>query len=269
MKIISSKNVLRFCGFLFLSLLNLTSFAQIIYTDIPDATPSATFSLDLNNDNIEDFIIQYSVSSGTIGVICQPQNNNAYSGSLVSGNYLPWALSSASSICDTLSTWYTADKPGTLALGSSLGNWVGQSNKYLALKLIVGSNTYYGWARLDVDASSASFTIKDYAYQSTPNACIEAGQIVLGIPEHSTQYRFSIFPNPALSTTNIQTTGHLNNASLNIFNMYGQRVKQVNHLSGQSHIVSLDNLPSGLYFIRLSEENKIIAEEILIITNAY
>jgi hypothetical protein len=51
--------------------------------------------------------------------------------------------------------------------------------------------------------------------------------------------------------------------------MYGQRVKQVNHLSGQSHIVSLDNLPSGIYFIRLSEENKIIAEEILIITNAY
>ncbi|HAD34812.1 MAG TPA: hypothetical protein DCF44_10020 [Chitinophagaceae bacterium] len=166
-------------------------------------------------------------------------------------------------MCDTLSAWYNSDNPGTLAWGSSLGNWVGQSNKYLALKLIVGSNTYYAWARLDVDASSASFTIKDYAYQSTPNACIEAGQIVLGIPEISTQTFISVFPNPVISTTSIRTTGHLNKANLTI----GQRVKQVDHLSGQSHTVSLDHLPSGLYFIRLSEENNIIAEEKLIITD--
>jgi hypothetical protein len=64
-------------------------------------------------------------------VFCQPQNNNAYSGSLVSGNYFPWALSGTASICDTLSTWYNSDNPGTLAWGTSLGNWVGQNNKYL------------------------------------------------------------------------------------------------------------------------------------------
>lgn len=267
MNINSSNKAARLWSLLFLLLLKNISFAQIVYTDIPDATPSASYPLDLNNDNIEDFFIQYGGSSGTIGVFCQPQNNNAYSGSLVSGNYLPWALSGTASICDTLSTWYNSDNPGTMAWGSNLGNWVGQNNKYLALKLIVGANTYYGWARLDVDATSASFTIKDYAYQSTPNACIEAGQIVLGIPEISTQTFISVFPNPVISTTSIRTTGHLNNASLTIFNTFGQKVNQVDHLSGQSHTVSLDHLPSGLYFIRLSEENNIIAEEKLIITD--
>ena len=33
--------------------------AQIIYTDIPDDTPNATYPLDLNNDNIVDFLIQF------------------------------------------------------------------------------------------------------------------------------------------------------------------------------------------------------------------
>jgi len=41
-------------------------YSQIIYTDIPDATPNATYSLDLNNDTVVDFIIYFGGSGSTI-----------------------------------------------------------------------------------------------------------------------------------------------------------------------------------------------------------
>jgi hypothetical protein len=266
-KIIFLKNISSLCCLLVLCSFNSLLYAQIIYTDIPDATPNATCPLDLNNDTIDDFMLQYGGSAGTIGVICSPLNNNAYSGNLVDGIYLPWALSASNSICDSLATWFDANKPGTMAWGTSIGKWVGVTDKYLALKLIVGTNTFYGWARLDVVATSTSFTLKDYAYESTPNTCIQSGQTILGFNEYSNKDIFSIFPNPFISSTTIQTTGNLKNATLTIGNLYGQTLKQINNISGQTVSFSRDNLPSGLYFIKLTEENKIISVERLIITD--
>jgi hypothetical protein len=266
-KITLLKNVILFCCLLALCSFNNRLYAQIIYTDIPDATPSATYFLDLNNDTIDDFMLQFGGSAGNIGVMCYPLNNNAYSGNIVDGLHLPWALSASNSICDSLATWYDANNPGTMAWGISIGNWVGVIDKYLALKLIVGANAYYGWARLDVVATSSSFTVKDYAFQSTPDACIQSGQSILGINENSKKDMFSIFPNPCNSSTTIQTIGNLNNATLTICNLFGQTLMQVNNISGQTFSLSRDNLPNGLYFIRLTKESKIIAVEKLIITD--
>jgi hypothetical protein len=263
-KIIFQKKVAPLCFLLILFIFNSKACAQIIYTDIPDATPNASYALDLNNDFIIDFIIEFDLGNK---VMCKPQNSNAYSGDFVDGLHLPWALSPSTSICNSLVTWYDSNNSGTMAWGTNIGYWVGETNKYLALKLIVGTNTYYGWARLDFLATSTSFTIKDYAYESTPNACIQSGQTTLGINENTTKNIYSVVPNPFISSTTIQTIGDLKNATLTICNSYGQTVKQVNNISGQTVSLSRDNLRSGLYFIRLTEENKIIAVEKLIITD--
>ena len=264
-KIIFLKNVASLCCLLMLFSFNSSLYSQIIYTDIPDATPNATFPLDLNNDTIDDFIIHYGGSAGAIGVICYPQNNNAYSGNFVDGTYLPWALSTSNTICASLATWYDSSNPGTMGLGTNIGYWPGATDKYLALKLIVDSNTYYGWARIDLLEMSGSFTIKDYAYESTPNACIQSGQTLLGNNENTAKPIFSIFPNPFITETTIQTSSNLKKATLTIYNSYGKTVKQVTNISGQTVSLYRDNLTSGLYFIKLTEENKIIAVSKLII----
>jgi hypothetical protein len=258
------KKAAPFCFLLMVFIFNSRSFSQIIYTDIPDATPNATYPLDLNNDTIIDFLIQFDLVDK---VMCKPQNNNAYSGNFVGGEPLPWALSESMSICDTLATWYDSDNPGTMAWGTSIGYWVGATNKYLALKLIVGTNTYYGWARLDFLATSTSFTIKDYAYESTPKACIQSGQPIIGINENLNKNIFSVFPNPFNSSTTIHAIGNLKNATLTIYNSNGKTLKQVNNISGQTVSLSRYNLPSGLYFFRLTEGNKIIAVEKILITD--
>lgn len=258
------KRAFLFCLLLIL-VFNNNLTAQIIYTDIPDATPNATYPLDLNNDSIVDFIIHFGGGGSTIGVICTPQHNNAYAGNFVGGAYLSWALSASNNICDTLSTWYDINNPGTMALGTSIGYWPSATNKYLALKLIVGTNTYYGWARFDLLAISASFTIKDYAYESTPNGCIQAGKINVG-NNQNTNKNISISPNPFISSTTIKSIDNLKNATLTIYNSFGKALKQINHISGKTISLLRYNLPSGLYFIRLTEENKMIAVEKLVIT---
>jgi hypothetical protein len=242
--------------------------AQIIYTDIvPDATPNASYPLDLNNDTVVDFIIHFGGSTGTIAVMCEPQNTNAYAGEVAAGFYLPWALSASGPICASLTTWYGGNNPGTMGLGASTGYWPGATDKYLALRLTKGLNTYYGWARFDFLAMSGSFTIKDYAYNSSPNACIQAGQIVLGMNESTTTTLVSIFPNPFSSVTTIETPGNLKNASLTVYDLYGRLVKHIETSSGQKVSLFRDNLKSGIYFMQLSEGNIVIATEKFVISD--
>lgn len=260
------KNVTTLFCFLLLSFFNGSITAQIVYTDIPDATPNATFSLDLNNDTVVDFVIHYDIIDGAgMGVVCAPQNSNAYSGNLIGGVHLPWALSASKNICDTLTTWFDTSNPGILAYGTNGGYWVGETNKHLALKLIVGTDTFYGWVRIEVLASSSSFTVKDYAYESAPNTCIQSGQTTLEVIESSNKDVFLIFPNPFVSSTTIQTTGNVHNATLTVFNAFGQTLKQVKYISGHTIPFSRDNLTSGVYCIRLSEGNKEIKVAKLII----
>jgi hypothetical protein len=254
----SKKTHLQCCLILF-SFFSSKLSAQIIYTDIvPDATPSATYSLDLNNDTIPDFLIQFDSGAK---LMCKPQNNNAYAGETVFGINL---------LCAGLITWFDASNPGTMASGAGTGHWIGQTDKYLALKLNKGVNTYYGWARIDVIPTSSSFTIKDYAYESTPHNCIQAGAISLGFEENIRKPIFSVLPNPFNNITNVQINQQLSNANIAIYNSCGQMVKQLsltNTEAGQNISFSREQLPSGYYFIRLADENKIIAVDKIVITD--
>ena len=251
-----------FATFCLLIFCNCSFFGQISYTNIPDATPNATFPLDLNNDSIDDFIIQMGA---TDKIVCFPQNDNAYAGEFTGANYFPWALNTNTSICDTLSSWYGPNNPGFLAFSSSVGNWLGQTDKYLALKLNVGTNTYYGWVRLDVVTTATSFTVKDYAYESTPNACILTGQTPLGITENIVGNYLIIAPNPFNTFTKIQTRGHFNNGILRIYNAFGETIQRVENYTGDTIILSRDNLLSGVYFVQLTSETKTLGVEKFII----
>ena len=266
-KILLLKKGTSICCLLFFATLFSKLSAQIVYTDItPDATPNATYPLDLNNDGIVDFMISMGGSNGSFDVLCIPQNNNAYSGNFIGGTRSPWALPSSNPICSSLGTWYGFDNPGTMASGTSKGNWIVATDKYLALQLVVGTNTYYGWARLYVWETSSSFTIKDYAFESTPNDCIQTGKTITGIVENDNNNIISVYPNPFSASTNITTTTALKNADLIIYDIFGQKVGSVKNISGQQITIERGNLSSGLYFVRLTEDSKVITTNKLVIT---
>ena len=85
--------------------------------------------------------------------------------------------------------------------------------------------------------------------------------------EQNINPRISIFPNPFSTQTTLQTNMIFKNATLTVYNSYGQIVKQIEYISGQTVSLHRDNLPMGLYFIHLTQENKTITTDKLIITD--
>ena len=85
--------------------------------------------------------------------------------------------------------------------------------------------------------------------------------------EQNINPRISIFPNPFSTQTTLQTNMIFKNATLTVYNSYGQIVKQIEYISGQTVSLHRDNLPMGLYFIHLTQDNKTITTDKLIITD--
>lgn|GEM_PF-2748757 len=80
-------------------------------------------------------------------------------------------------------------------------------------------------------------------------------------------FSVKIFPNPLSSLTTLQTNKILKGATLTVYNLFGQQVKQMKNISGQTISLYRDNLLSGLYFIRLTQDGKIFTTDKLIITD--
>lgn len=77
----------------------------------------------------------------------------------------------------------------------------------------------------------------------------------------------TIFPNPFSSQTVLHTANFFNGTTLTVYNLNGQMVKQIKNISGQTIIFNRDNLSSGFYFIRFTQNNKTIFTDKLVITD--
>ena len=78
----------------------------------------------------------------------------------------------------------------------------------------------------------------------------------------------SIYPNPFSGSTTLHSETMLSHATIIIFNTLGQPVKRIENISGHRLDILRDNLPAGLYFIQLSQENKIFtSNKSLLITD--
>ena len=96
-------------------------------------------------------------------------------------------------------------------------------------------------------------------------ATLCAGNV--GIAEHKELNTIELFPNPFSHHTTLQIDNLLKNATLTVYNLYGQIVKQMQNISGQTITLQRNDLPSGLYFISLTQDNKIIASDKLLVTD--
>lgn len=77
----------------------------------------------------------------------------------------------------------------------------------------------------------------------------------------------NVFPNPFSVKTTIVSSKELKNANVSIFNFCGQEVGFLENVNGKTITINRDKLPNGLYFIQLTQDNKLLATEKLIITD--
>ena len=173
---------------------------QIGYTNIdPDysGTPDPYYVIDFDGDAIGDLVI---VSYASVGILAFAYGSNKVLGSVNSyvsssntyGLVYPFALDSGAVISAGQNSWLNSTDfySGANILNGfscSYGVWCDVQDKFIGVQFKIGSNIHYGWARLDVATNGNIWTLKDFAYNKTPDASINAGQTTsLGIENNET-----------------------------------------------------------------------------------
>lgn len=111
------------------------------------------------------------------------------------------------------------------------------------------------------------------AYDSFPNNTnlevpfIDLTYGILGIDDIENTSITNIFPNPSSAQTTLRVNKILKDATLSISNSLGQQVKQIDNINGETVTLSRDNLPSGVYYIRLKDQSKIYTGKLIIADN--
>ena len=229
---------------------------QIDYTDVdPDFVGGngTSAGLDLDNDGNFDFVIIGS-SAPAVGIRAYNTSvsGNSFVGTAPLYTY-PFALDNGNVISSGLTTWFGGTDVGTLNYVSCYGgagssSWCGVTDKYLGLRFLIGENTHYGWARLDVSASGDSFTLKDYAYNTVADAPINAGQ-TLSTEDVALREQIKVVPlNKTIALYNLPES-----TSFKLYSMTGKSVMSGN-IANDTYVVEASNVANGIYIIEITDE---------------
>lgn len=241
--------------------------AQVTYTDIdPDyagAENGATYDLDLNNDGIVDFKINYTSNGPSFKLMINANSSNAIAGTYLNPPYkYPSVLEANAEIgADFPFTWVTGNYQ-TLAtsgyFGAPYGYWFGAVDGYMGLRLKLGTSDYYGWLRMDVAENGRSFLVKDYAYESTPGDSILAGNTGnVGIGSFSESI-YKIFA--ADQQVHVQVPQHTAGA-ITITNLLGSTVISI-PINATEMTINLANQPAGIYLVSIFQDGETYTRKI-------
>lgn len=247
-----------------------------------DQAPSNTthvIAIDMDGDNVKDLSVYSSYYSSFNGSFWYPV---WWSGLLLDS--LTDAIIINSSIntvdtliyCDTInaSLNWSNGLNGNIRFCSNINNytvdstWKDKNMYYAGLRLRKTSgDTLYGWLKVSEENYHIIF-LEEHACQSlTPKDTIITLQTAINDHPGLTNYSVQIFPNPFSTQTTLRTTAQLKNATLTVYNCFGQAVSQIKNISGQTVTLSRENLVSGLNFIRLTENNKTLAVDKLVVSD--
>jgi hypothetical protein len=164
--------------------------AKVVYTPAhKHLGPHQSFPLDLNHDGRVDFQLTNFATCGTdqchYSFIQKPATGNSAVGYFFDGQLiLDSAFKPGQGIgpggafhegtAGLVEIVYSSGPESTF----SIGKWRNVQDRYLALKFKIKGRTHYGWARFNVQVSKTkiSATLTGYAYETTPNKPIIAGQ---------------------------------------------------------------------------------------------
>jgi Secretion system C-terminal sorting domain len=267
--------------------------AQIIYTDVnPDIIQtcqnfqcSQTSDLDLNNDGVFDSKLDLILNTFTSH---NPPNTRFFTGLIKASPLNGSSIITDSSgyplkmnlneLIDSSGSWSdTANQTLlgkyyaglTYVLASSYGNWMSATNGFLGLKIVSGTQTYYGWVRLnismDVTPILGSYKIIDYAYNTIPNQPILAGQtIATGIIENSFASSINLFPNPADNHFTIALGSNNQKVEVTITDITGKIIYTTVASETQKIVVNTNDFNEGIYFVQIQAAGFIATKKLVI-----
>ncbi|PHS10552.1 MAG: hypothetical protein COA88_02065 [Kordia sp.] len=244
--------------FLLIALATLNSaISQIIHRDIADFTftTNANIDIDFNNDGTPEFNIEEGW--GSISVFFDANNINFIGyGSFDSG--YGW------DIIKPLTNGYTIDNTGSFeAFGDAYinpgwknpGDEFPEGNSYIGTTFKLGANTHYGWLR--VNSASGTITLLDYAYNTTPDAAINAGEQALAIQDYANNIKVSYFPNPTTGIISIKSELIIEEAHL--IDVLGKTTL----LNIFNNKVDISTFSNGIYFLHVRSNKNTAIKKII------
>lgn len=87
------------------------------------------------------------------------------------------------------------------------------------------------------------------------------------VKENVLDAQITVYPNPFSTQSILQSERDLKKAGLSMYNLVGQLVKQWENISTRSIILYREDLPGGLYFLKVTESNKILKTIKILITD--
>ena len=269
--------------------------AQVVYTDVnPDYLLSGNLSvypLDLNNDASPDFMLMnldtlinyvstsYSnVVTYNINVDAATINPGASSNGWLQSNSYPAALAQGAMIGSTGSFESSSSSFGyplaavvqqsvlyngvpVYNYSDTIGNFQMDQEAILGLRFKINNNIHYGWARIEYTLGGI-LSIKDYAYDATPNTAVIAGETGAGlvsVKENENAIQITNFNNQI----QVQLLNELTYAQLKITNLSGQEIlsKDLNSLS---ETISLDDFATGIYIASVLSNDVLTTKRIYV-----
>lgn len=249
--------------------------AQVVATDLnPDVVVDslhAPYALDFNNDanpELTFFVqhlygssstqgVQFTYDGGVAGV--QMSAGVSLLGATGTGSSSSSFQISALNSGDPISAAGNFGSSSNAALGLDAlvdagalgqfpvqqGNFLNQSHKFLGGKIVGGTNTYYGWVELSVNANASQITIHGYGYQSTPDTQILAGEGAnSGLENIALADKVTIIGTPEHVSINV--TPDVIGSKVSFVSMSGQEVSS-SILTDVNNTISFDNLSTGIY----------------------
>lgn len=147
---------------------------------------------------------------------------------------------------------------------ASVGQFPGAGDKFLGVKFTVGTNTHYGWLRLDMSANADSITIKDFAYQATPNTSILAGDTgtAVGLGQQNLKNKFNYFAVNGSIKINSELPS---NSTLSIFDLSGKLLQS--EMIGTQKEISIQGKLQGIYIVEIRNSTGVTRKKLWLETN--
>lgn len=92
---------------------------------------------------------------------------------------------------------------------------------------------------------------------------LQSGALSTDLLAFDTKLR--IYPNPFSEQTVIQTTSVLNDATLLVSDIFGKNIVRISGIVGQTITLNREDLPAGIYFIRLVQDNQVLADAKIVV----
>lgn len=161
---------------------------------------------------------------------------------IISSN-LPAAWMNTVGICDNFTCYGTADIWPTQTKTSSYPAGEGVFDVTLDLSSFAPDGPYVMKVRLNNSAVTTDTFVQTYIVTRTPGTS--------SVASVKSSSNVSLYPNPATNSVNLVYDAGADIRNIAVYNIIGKQVSLFRPTDNSSANLNIDNIPSGIYFVRL------------------